>query len=363
MGLIRELDNPLGYSAGSDVFRQRTELLPDGALDGPRSFSLCVSPFPGSLSFFLSDRVDGEWRAGGIAAVDFTSEFSLELLVELASDLGGNSQEGWFLPHPVFHGGRIAHAGVRLMGESSSGSLALTLGVSGAREMPPGILMDIHISMGRDGYGAEILLGAATPDYLTLEGKGSRDRFMSGVKLHVSGPAGSVMFRCSFAVLQPQFAPSPYLSTRGTLGFSIDGPVWCLGVRTVRIRLQGENDLTYDPGGDRSDSASCGMFLVWLSAGDESRVGVEFSSAAAETSCVLRFRIGSFSCAAECGLCVRKGGPVAAARFDLRGRIPDWGTMGIEVGLRDLPLDGAMDPFAAFRMRIDWSSIRRFPSP
>jgi hypothetical protein len=256
---------------------------------------------------------------------------------------------------------RVAHASSRLLARFGVFSLTLSHSLSGCDSLMPGSLIDLDLSLGDEGLGCEVILCAATPEYVTSGGAGSAERLVSGGRFRLSRPVGSASVWCSLSFSREGFAPHPFLAGRECVGFVLERILRSSAGGDVRLRIRAENKASYDSMGKRKGSAEGGLSLAWPSGGGESAIGVDFTVDRVKLACTLRCGANAFSLECRAGARVSLQGidstAIVAFKVSLRRRE----ILEVELGIKDLPLAEGTDFMRYLDFRLGWSARETLP--
>ena len=358
-GLLRETENPLGFSVGSRVFLEATGLAPDGSFDSMGEYGLMIVPIPERLFLFMTQGPDDEPYAGFLAGFWGESGAGFDTVIEMAEPEKGGQADDWFFDSLPWPGGPIMHAAGRAGFRSPLFSIQMSGCASGSEAAPPGCFIHTYSTAGSEGWGLDAFFGIASREYRTLKGRSSRWGRTAGVSAHFSDELSAASITCSISVGFSDFS-HPFLPTRRTAGFFFERSLAAKRSVGPCLRVDASVDADFDSDGRRTDNAEGMLTLAWMCGGEESRLVSRFSKKGARIRADLRFPLCGGSIGLEGGLAAEGK---AAATAILGARLPvSRGSLRFKAGFEDMPLEGEIAA-SCFRLAAEWSagSIVDFP--
>jgi hypothetical protein len=179
-GLLREIRNPLAYSASSGVFREKSDIRLTTSLDGGAYWGLAFRPLPGSLMFYYYGKKNEPFSAGALARLEWDKTVRLELLVNTSCPRTPEPSADWFTDRAPFAGGRLVHAAGRL----SLGHSPLYAIVSGALSCgelsEPGYFFHTICGLNTRPLDLSLIFGYGDKHYFDPEARGTNKNIMYG---------------------------------------------------------------------------------------------------------------------------------------------------------------------------------------
>jgi hypothetical protein len=289
-GLLREMENPLGFSAGSPVFKEETELVLDGSLPASGDFSLLLQPFPGALGFFARMDADGE-RAGAFAGLR-TPGCAAEAALSVSRAPADAPVKDWYFPEPPYPGGPMMNAAARLRWEAARLSLSLSTALSACRRGDSGAFVHAAAAARWGALDADLFLGAASPGWRGPDGDACGRSFIAGARAGILGVDGTLELRSSISTGRQQPALHPFIPTQEKLGCTAE----CALGGSFRGRLSGDVSVEFDEDGQREERCQYVMAVLWKLC-RESYVEARINGEGIRLGCCLAF--GKASLAAE----------------------------------------------------------------
>ena len=149
-GVAREVFNPMGFGAGSDVFVQRTGLLMDLSLPSPPS-GILLMPLPRTFGVFAGPAAGGGSRIGCVTSLREAGGSGIEAFMSVSEGQAENPREEWLLGHPLFPGGRILNGAARFLLASPAVGVTVSVGYSSGDRYPPGLFTQAHAAVRAQG--------------------------------------------------------------------------------------------------------------------------------------------------------------------------------------------------------------------
>jgi hypothetical protein len=358
-GLLRETENPLGFSVGSGVFREASGIEPDGSLDSMKKFGLMIAPIPERVFLFMTQGPDDVPHAGFLAGFWGESGAGFDAAIEMAEPRSCGLVDDWFFDSLPWPGGPVAHAACRAGFRSPLFSVQMSGCVSGSQTAPPGGFIHAYSAAGAEGWGIDAFFGIASREYRTLKGRSSRWGKTSGLSAHFSDELSAASIACSISVGFPDFS-HPFLPTRRTADFFFERSLAAKRSAGPRLRVDASVGADFDSDGRRSGNADGTLTLAWMSGREKSRLMACFSEDGARMLADLRYPLCGGSIRLEGGLAAEGR---AAATAILGARLPvSRGSLIFRAGFEDMPLEGEITA-SCFRLDVEWSagSVVGFP--
>jgi hypothetical protein len=112
-GLLREIMNPLAYTATSSVFREKTDLRLTAALSGSSYWGLALKPFPDNFFLYYLGKRDRPFIIGAAVRLEWSNLLLFESLIATSEQPQQQLGDIWFEDKPLFAGGRLVHISPR----------------------------------------------------------------------------------------------------------------------------------------------------------------------------------------------------------------------------------------------------------
>lgn len=189
-GLFRELYNPMGFSAGSNVFTEKTDLRLSSSFYNDSNYFLFLEPVPDTFGMFC-DLDNGKpvfW--GGTISIDFCRESFISFIYSGSRPARDAAGEAWFTPRNNFSGGDIVHIGTKLCIAPPRFSFTVTEIISAGRLIPPGSFTRCTLSCDVTAFSPEVFIGVCTDGFITPRGDYEAARLKTGGKITIT-PAKS----------------------------------------------------------------------------------------------------------------------------------------------------------------------------
>ena len=252
-GLLREASNPLGFSAGSDVFAECTGVRLDGSLPaGPPGF--LWMPLPGALGFYSLPCSNGARVCGCFAGIQASAGFRVEGFFSFSKSESEGPGEEWFLSTPVDPGGAIASGGVRLAMDFHGMSLGATAGGSFPESAPSGSFQLLRGSLHEDGFFVEALVGRIDASYRRPDGRDFAAGSGFSGRAGLEGPVSSAKVSYSACVDQPGFAPRPFIQSSEVTGLVLQHSFAAGAGLDLVCRAEAERRISRDCMGTRQET-------------------------------------------------------------------------------------------------------------
>jgi len=164
-GLLREIRNPLGFSAGSGMWRERTDIRLTTAMDGGRYWALALKPVPGCWLLYYLGKKDIPFSLGTIIRLEVDRALKIETLLSTSMPRAPTASTDWFAEKHRFSGGRLFHFGSRITLRRDAVYAIGSGGISGGSLVLPGYFFDLVGGMNTDPFSAVLIFGYADSNY------------------------------------------------------------------------------------------------------------------------------------------------------------------------------------------------------
>ena len=257
-GLIRLVENPLGFSAASDVFQEKSGLFLNGDFDPGSRSGLKLALIPGYLELF-GFRLQGQpLKIGVLTFFPVNNLLQIEVLGMASQPEEQLGFTEWFSDPPPFPGGLIVSISSRIRLTRLRNKLALSVAASGAERARPGFLMQLHGDLHRTGIGLVGLAAYCDPAFLSPDGEYGDWLIKVGGRLEI-GPVGAYSLSCSYekALPRPDIVPGAYLSFRDLAALKADlvSPLW--RGWSLSARIAGRKKVFCSTSGAWTEEADC----------------------------------------------------------------------------------------------------------
>jgi hypothetical protein len=258
-GMLRQVSDPLGFSASSDVFQERTTLVLDGELS-TASQGVLLMPGSGLCGVFCRPMRTGRNECGAFGRLPLAPGAAAEAVLLTSRPRAQEPPDEWFLSHGPFPGGDVTELCARFAASSPALEFSLTSGISSARWTDPGAFTNLLIAGRAPWLQAAVLLAGVTSGYRSPDGScaGGAARVSGRVRLGNDRGAGLLEARWSFNVASPPFAPDAEIPTRATVGVELSRDFEGLSSPAISVVIEGEKDISRESSGMREESARCG---------------------------------------------------------------------------------------------------------
>ena len=260
-GLAREVLDPLGFSAGSAVFTERTGLSLDPS-GSPCPFSLVFTPVPGSLGFYAVPVMDGCPAFGSFVSVAPTSWLGMEAEVQGEDLPPGRAPQEWFPQRPPFPGGQLLQAAGRIQVRLSSFAACGSFGSSFAQWAPPGCFFHVEAEYARGPLSASLFVGAAGDSYRTPAGHTAGAQSRVSARIGLEGPRARADLAWTLDVQRPGFLPSACRAETETLAADYERSFALSRGVTGTVRLEARKLIGFSDKALRREDPSASISLV-----------------------------------------------------------------------------------------------------
>jgi len=275
-GLLREASNPLGFSAGSDVFAERTGVRVDGSLPaGPPGF-LCM-PLPGALGFYSLPCSNRARVCGCFAGIQASAGLRVEGFLSFSKSESEESGEEWFLSTPVNPGGAMTSGGLRLAVDFHGLSLGATAGGSFAERAPAGSFQLLHGSWHENAFFAEALVGRIDAAYRRPDGQDFTAGSAFSGSAGLEGQVSSAKVSYSVCVDQPGFAPQPFIESSEVMRLVLQHSFAAGAGLDVVCRAEAEKRISRDCTGTQQETRHWSASLRGKTGSLDTAVSVELN--------------------------------------------------------------------------------------
>ncbi len=228
-GLLRLVENPLGFSAAGDVFQEKSGLYLNSEFDPGSRTGLKLALIPGYLELFGYQRQGQPLKIGALTNFPVNKSFQIESLGMVSQPEERLSFTEWFSDPPPFPGGVIINISSRIRLTWPGSKLALSAAVSGAERARSGFLMQLHGDLHRPGIGLKGIAAYCDPAYLSPNGEYGDWLTKVGGQLEI-GPVGAYSLSCAYEKALPRLDifPGAYLAFRdlAALKAGLVYPLW-----------------------------------------------------------------------------------------------------------------------------------------
>jgi hypothetical protein len=168
-GLFRQMNNPMGFSVGSSVFREKSDLsLSCSFYTGQKRFYF-FEPLPDVIGLFLAETEGRPLLWGGILSIDLGEYCFAEFLLSGSQPAPDSCPDTWFAEKNQFPGGRLGHIGAKLCINPDTFCFSITEIISGGQFILPGSFTHCALSWKTAYVTPELYIGLCTDEYITPE--------------------------------------------------------------------------------------------------------------------------------------------------------------------------------------------------
>jgi hypothetical protein len=360
-GLFREASNPMGYSAGSEVFRERTCLRLDSTF--PLSArGLVWMPVREAFGLFVTEGRGDAPVLGSFASLMAGPGLGVEVVVLLEKPPAptvGDVGDAWLLCSAPWPGGTLLRTALRFMADHPGISVTAALGSTLAERAPPGMFWHVGCDASGAVVSGSVLLAGATRSYLLPDGSAPALEAKAECRLGFDAPGRSFRLRLSTSVDPPGFVPRRFLAGQGSAGISFEQSAALPGSLRVRISADAEKNVARSAYGEQAEAARCAVALeaaadefvaqaeIEADAADGLALGASFEHGRAERPCraVLSARLE--------GILAARPALSVLGEVRIRQRETAW---TVEAGVEHADLgSGAAGLAAGFRFALTWN--------
>jgi hypothetical protein len=357
-GLLRMANNPLGFSAQSEVFGERTGLRLERSLDAGR-VGLLLTPLPDTLGLFCLNEPQAAPSYGCFLNMVSPEGSGAEGFLWLTQPDAESSGEEWFPSTAPFPGGKLLVAGTRFRISVPGVSCIAALGTSRGEQVGPGGFWQLRASAFGNAAYAALLVAGMDGMYRSPRGTGFREAASFAAAGGFSNQSGSAGVRYSLLLDRPGPAPRPCRSTREVFEARIERVLADAGDIEISLCLKGEKRVSRDEEGARQDTSRYAAAVKGGGRGFQAVWGIEllepdglalFLTAA----CSLKRRLPHISLESRWESRLRES-PVLTELLTLRLSGPG-SSLGVQTGIERLPLSRSpMDVMKCMRLKAWWS--------
>ena len=277
-GILRLASDPLGFSAWSGVFQERTTLVLDGELSSSKE-GVLLMPIPDLCGVFCRPVRTGGNEFGAFGSVPLAAGVAAEGAILGSRPAPQAVPEEWFLARSSFPGGDVMDVCARLVVSSPSLGISFASGTSSAQWAAPGAFSNLWISGRFPALQAAVLLAGATPGYRAPDGAcaSAATRLSAMVRLGYDRRTGALEVDWSFTGARPSFSPQPEIpmgtTVRAVLSRDFERPSF----PQLSLVVEGEKDISRGSNGVRSEASRCGTTACAGFEGMDVTAGVSLS--------------------------------------------------------------------------------------
>jgi hypothetical protein len=278
-GILRQLADPLGFSAWSGVFEERTTLVLDSSLRSARRGAV-VMPLPGLTGVFLRRHGAGA-ECGAFGRLPLGAGAAAEGLVLHSRPGPRGIPDDWYFDRSPFPGGDVTHLCGRLMLVSPRLDFSVTTGASACTWASPGGFAMAWLRARSPEAEVSILLSGVSSAYRSPEGDCQDGDVLAstGIRLGGNPLSGTLEAGWSCLVERPGFAPGHEVPTRRTLKLAFSRDTMPRPDILVSMVVQAEKEVTRDSNGTENEAARCSSAVSACLDHVEARAGVSLSAA------------------------------------------------------------------------------------
>lgn len=320
-GLLRQVDNPLGFRVGSEVFRQETDLVLERT-PSDAGFSVLLSPVPGNIAIFGRYDETNAFRLGGVAGLAPFPSLRAETLADLTTD--GTCT--------------VVHAGGDACLDLPGVFVSLCGVLSDSGTGPPGALWSADIGVGGKPLRLEAYGSAVDQSYLTWRGLSSPRSLAWGCRVSSQVSRGTVEASYS-ALLDRPTQGSTVISSKEEVSFSAEEALIGSQDTGLRLKIAGKNHQCFRATGDRLGQGECSAVLEGALHGTVSTAGFGVKGGLPCVTWNLKSPIAStvLQCTGDASFANQSC--VLAASFSLSVKL-GCGLVNLQAGLNKLSLPG-----------------------
>ena len=258
-GILRQVSDPLGFSAWSGVFQERTTLVLDGGLASSNE-GVLLMPVPELCGFFCRPVRAGGCDYGAFGCVPLGAGAAAEGAILVSRPPPQSTTDDWFLSRSPFPGGDVTDLCARFVLSSPSLGFSFTSGASSSGWAAPGAFSSLWISGRVPGLQAAVLLAGATPGYRAPDGAcaAGGSRLSAMVRLGNDRRTGALEAGWSFLAARPSFSPRPEIPTRTIVRAELSRDFQRPSLPPISLVVDGEKDISRGCDGIRNETSRCG---------------------------------------------------------------------------------------------------------
>ena len=277
-GMLRQVFEPLAFSAWSGVFEERTGLVLDGALQTPRAGVLFM-PFPDLCGIYCRPGRDGGTEYGAFGCLPFGAGAAAECVLLASRPDPQAATDEWFMTRSPFPGGDVTHFAARLMLDSPSLAFSYAAGASSAQFAAPGAFSVLWLRGRLPEIEGAVLISGATPGYRTPNGASTAlaSRFSALVRLGRDRRRGTLETGFSFSAAEPGFTPCREIPTKNVVRAAFSRDYDLAASWPFSVLLEAEKNISRDSDGIREETSRCGSTVSISLGAIDVTSGVDFS--------------------------------------------------------------------------------------
>jgi len=170
-GLLREIMNPLAYTATSSVFSEKTDLRLTTALDGSSYWGLALRPLPNNCMVYYLGKKAKPFAIGSVIRLEWDRFLLFESLIATSEPPAQQVSDVWFEDKPIFAGGRLVHISPRFKFTWSNLSCIISGSLSCGSLVIPGYFLHVVCGLNSDLVQTALILGYLSKDYVNPYGE------------------------------------------------------------------------------------------------------------------------------------------------------------------------------------------------
>jgi hypothetical protein len=278
-GVLRQAADPLGFSARSGVFEERTSLALDASLRSSRQGAV-IMPLPG-LGVFLRGCSAGGGELGVFGRLPLGAGAAVEGLALRSRPEPRGISDDWYFSRSPFPGGEVTHLCGRLLLDSPRLDFSFTGGASGCTRASPGAFAMAWLRARSSEAEASVLLAGATEGYRSPGGDCPSGGVLSsaGIRLGADPRLGTLEAGWSCLVENPGFAPGREIPTRCKLKLALSRDTMPRPDVLVSMIVQAEKEVSRDADGVEVEAARCSSAVSAGLDHVETRAGISLGGA------------------------------------------------------------------------------------
>jgi hypothetical protein len=305
-GLLREASNPLGYSASSDVFTERTGIAPDISLDSSKDTYAMLSPVPEILSLYAIWRDGAITHSGGIVSLPIADKSFLELSGSLSTPSKPQAAETWYLDKNLYSGGAVYTAGGRAALSIGILSVNSSLVFSGNEYYEPGFFSLSGIGLESGIVTLKTLFGYCSDTYITPDCSFIDKMIQAEALLEVT-PTKLITctLGCCMNLDRPLLRPAGFLSGNENCSAKIEASFPFGRDTQIGFAANGCYEGVFDEHGSDKKNVNAGLTISGEAGAFNASAGIDsdftdFELKGAKSKCSLGFDFASHSLSITC---------------------------------------------------------------
>ncbi len=257
-GILRQVSDPLGFSAWSSAIQERTTLVLDGELSSSGQ-GMLLMPVPELFGLFCRPVRAGGSEYGAFGCLPLGAGAAAEGAIMVSRPEPQVPPDDWFLTRSIFPGGDVTDLCARLVLNTPSLGFSFTSGISSAARAAPGAFSNLWMSGRFRGLLAAVLLAGATPGFRGPDGTCTTgaSQLSAMVRLGNDRRTGTLETGWSYSVGRPTFAPGPEIPTRTVLRVELSRDFERQSCPPLSLVMDAEKDIS------RSETSRCGS-AAWV---------------------------------------------------------------------------------------------------